>query len=154
MQISNLFAFAAFTNLTCIFFSVCACDRIKMTSLSSLLEDLRCQMARLEFWSVRQLWPALKWNPKRPVLTPKNRVWLPAREVRKMIRELPFRSLALLGSQLYKGLLMVKTAATYPSIHILYRERKCLHPHPMSIQFYPVYSSSRIGHFLPLSIVD
>lgn len=54
-------------------------------------------MARLEFWSVRQLWPALKWNPKRPVLTPKNRVWLPAREVRKMIRELPFRSLALSG---------------------------------------------------------
>ena len=115
-------------------------------------------MARLEFWSVRQLWPALKWNPKRPVLTPKNRVWLPAREVRKMIRELPFRSLALLGSQLkskaaVQGLLMVKIAATYPNIHILYTERKCLHPHPMSIQFYPVYSSSRIGHFLSLSIV-
>lgn len=57
-------------------------------------------MARLEFWSVRQLWPALKWNPKRPVLTPTNRVWLPDREVRKMIRQLPFRSLALPGSQL------------------------------------------------------
>lgn len=101
MQISYLFAFAAFTNLTCIF-SLCVpdSDRIKMTSLSSLLEDLRCQVERLEFWSVRQLWPALKWNPKRPVLTPTNRVWLPATGVRKMIRELPFRPLVLLGSQL------------------------------------------------------
>lgn len=57
-------------------------------------------MARLKFWSVRQLWPALKWNPKRPVLTPTNRVYLPTRRVRKMIRELPFRPLVLLRSQL------------------------------------------------------
>lgn len=79
---SNPTALELFTNNTCTFLkNLCVLDRnrIKMTSLSSLVKDPKSQMASLKS-CLRQLLLALKWNPGRLILTPTNRASVPSYE--------------------------------------------------------------------------